>query len=194
MHAYHELRDLAAANHVRFLHMAAVTPALAVQLPVHVWAMRRSCGVRAALPRHPLSWPQGRAEHQADGTVVGSVRPEQVPLRRRATLGVRWGHVDTCTPRPARICLANSCGDGCRRCKCYPVPDGRHSRADTFRNPPGRGDDRLRAAGRWRVSSPLPRAVQAGHHRVRRSALRVFRQDKRRHWHGAPPSQFAYNH
>ena len=60
--------------------------------------------------------PRG-AEKRPDGTVVGSVRPDQVPLRRRGAGGVRRGDVDTCT--------REACS-----CKCHPVPDGRDPRAN----------------------------------------------------------------
>jgi hypothetical protein len=64
-----------------------------------------------------------QAERRADGTVAGSVRPEQVPLRRRPAGRVRWGDVN------------------------YLVSDGRDPRADAERDPPGRGDHGLWAAG-----------------------------------------------
>ena len=66
MHGYLELRDLAAANHVRLLHEAAVTLAPAI-------AAVASAGV--GRPYKLVC----QAERKADGTVVGSVQPEQVP-------------------------------------------------------------------------------------------------------------------
>ena len=78
VHAYHELRDLAAANHVRFLHEAAVTLA-------HLGSRRRCGPAVAAVASAGVGRPYKlvcQAEKLADGTVVGSVQPEQVPLRR----------------------------------------------------------------------------------------------------------------
>jgi len=200
VHAYRELRDLAAANHVRFLHEAAVMggapifslfrealPAARLErlrgilnsttnliltemengtnyeaavkkaqdlgiaetdpsFDVDGWdATVKVSALATVLMDFPLkpnditregirglsmekvqstvqAGVPGRAQGRRHG---GGQRAARAGAQRRAVGRLRWGDVN------------------------YSVPDGRDPRADTERDPPRRGDDGLRAAGRF---------------------------------------------